>query len=79
MAISFAKEIAPLFTPTDITCMSRGKVMLADYNYMSVPANAKAVLDRLDGSALPQMPPGNPWPQAQVLLFKSWIEGGYQP
>ena len=79
MAVSFAKEIVPLFTPQDITCMARGKVMLAEYNYMSVPANAQTVLDYLDGSSQPQMPPGKPWPQAQIGLFKSWIEGGYQP
>jgi len=79
MAVSFAKEIAPLFTAQDVACMSRAKVMLTDYGYMSVPANAKSVLDRLNGSIKPQMPPSGAWPEAQIQLFKSWIDGGYQP
>jgi len=79
MAVSFATDIVPLFQPADITCMGRMGVMLAEYDYMSVPKNASNVLDHLDGSSPPQMPPSGAWPQSQIDLFKSWIAGGYQP
>jgi len=79
MAVSFAKDIAPLFRPNDIACMGRFGVMLTEYDYMSVPANASNVLDHLDGSTPPRMPPSGSWPEARIELFKSWIAGGYQP
>ena len=79
MAVSFAKDIVPLFNPGDIACMGRAGVMLGHYDYMSVPANANSVLGHLDGSTPPVMPPGGGWPEAQIKLFKSWIDGGYQP
>jgi hypothetical protein len=77
--VSFSKDIAPLFTPTDIACMGRIGVMLSEYSYMSVPANAQSVLNHLDGSTPPLMPPNGAWPQSQIQLFRDWIAGGYQP
>jgi hypothetical protein len=80
--VSFAKDIVPLFDPTtDVPHMARRGVMLADYTYMSVPANAQDVLDHLDGTLGPIMPPkpAPPWSAANIALFKSWIAGGYQP
>jgi len=79
MAVSFAKNIVPLFNSSDITCMGRRGVMLVVYSYMSVPANAQAVLDHLDGTTPPQMPPSGAWPKPQIQLFQEWIAGGYQP
>lgn len=77
-SVSFSKDIVPLFTPGDISCMGRRGILLSEYSYMSVPANAQNVLDHLDGSSPPQMPPSGPWPVAQIQLFKDWIAGGYQ-
>lgn len=80
-APSFAADILPLFTAIDIAHMAHGHVMLAEYAYMSNPANAKAVLDRLDGTVGPIMPPkpAAPWSAANIALFKAWIAGGFQP
>jgi hypothetical protein len=80
-AVSFAKQILPLFTQTDIDHMSGFGVMLADYSYMSQPANAAGVLGHLNGSTPPIMPPPpeGPWPAANIALFQAWISGGYQP
>jgi hypothetical protein len=78
MSVSFAKDIAPLFTPGDVTCMGRHGVLLKDFAYMSVPANAANVLAHLDGSRPPLMPPGG-WPAANIKAFKSWIADGYKP
>lgn len=81
-SVSFATDILPLFSKTtDIPHMAQFGVMLADYSYMSTPANAQAVLDRLDGTTPPIMPPkpAKPWSPAKTELFKSWMAGGYQP
>jgi hypothetical protein len=65
--ISFAKDIAVMFTPKDKTCMDGLGVQLADYTYMSDPAgddkygdhaNANHVYARLTGAEQPQMPLG---------------------
>lgn len=82
MAVSFANDILPLFsTTTDIPHMASRGVMLADYTYMSVPANAQDVLNHLNGTKAPRMPPPpeQPWSPANIALFQSWIAGGYQP
>jgi hypothetical protein len=77
--VSFAADILPLFDKTtDIPHMAKRNVMLADYNYMSIPANAQDVLDHLDGTARPVMPPGKPWTPANIALFKAWMAGGFQ-
>ncbi len=80
--VSFAADILPLFsTTTDIPHMAQMGVMLAEYSYMSVPANAQKVLDRLNGTTHPIMPPPpeSPWSADQIALFTSWMAGGYQP
>ena len=80
--VSFANDILPLFDQTtDIPHMAKGHVMLADYAYMSVPANAQDVLDHLDGTKGPIMPPppAQPWSAAKIALFKAWMAGGFQP
>jgi hypothetical protein len=82
MAVSFAKDILPLFDPnTDIPHMARAKFMLADHAFMSVPENAQSVLDRLNGKggAVMPPPPAKPWSPDRIALFKAWIDGGYQP
>lgn len=65
--ISFARDIAPMFTTKDKTCMSGMGVTLADFAYMSDPsgddkyadhANANHVYARLTGDEVPQMPMG---------------------
>jgi hypothetical protein len=80
--VSFAADILPLVDKTtDVPHMAARGVMLADYSYMSVPANAQDVLDHLDGTTGPLMPPrpAGPWPASRIALFKAWIAGGYLP
>jgi len=80
--VSFATDILPLFTQTDIAHMGAApyNVMLAEYNYMSVPANAQNVYNYLTGTSKPQMPLGEPaWSQANLDLFNEWMQQGYQP
>ena len=80
--VSFAKDIVPLFDPTtDVPHMARAGFLLADHAYMSNPAHAQAVLDRLNGKGgrIMPPPPAAPWSQDRIALFKAWIDGGYQP
>lgn len=79
--VSFAAQILPLFTATDIAHMSNFGVMLAEYSYMSQPTNAQNVLSRLNGTTTPIMPPppATPWSATNIQLFQAWMAGGYQP
>jgi len=79
--VSFSADILPLFTSTDISHMQAFGVLLSQYSYMSVPANAQSVLGHLDGTTPPVMPPppASPWTPANINLFKTWMAGGYQP
>lgn len=65
--VSFARDIVPMFTPKDISCMNVFGVNLGIYEYMSSPvgddkypdhANANHVYARLTGDEKPQMPKG---------------------
>jgi len=80
--VSFAIDIRPLLTPTDIDHME----WFCDLsNYNDVRANADQILRRLQAQDGPVMPPpperggDGPWSQANIALFQSWIEGGYEP
>ena len=80
-AVSFARDIKPLFRPIDIQHMKPHGVMLDDYTYMSdasnVHANAQVVFDQLSSQS---MPPGGPfWTPDQLALFTAWMQGGYHP
>jgi hypothetical protein len=80
--VSFAADIAPLFNAnTDIPHMAEKGVLLSDYTYMSVPGNAQSVLDHLNGTKAPLMPPqpAAPWTAANIALFEAWMTGGCQP
>jgi hypothetical protein len=87
MTVSFANDVAPLFTARDITCMSRRGVNLSDYAYMSDAggdatyadhANARDVYAHLTGDAPPRMPLGAPaWADAQLDIFKQWMADGF--
>jgi hypothetical protein len=76
-SLSFARDIRPLFRPIDLEHMSALGVLLDDYSYMSDEQNAKAVLEYLNGTRQPQMPPGGPfWSEEQLSLFSRWMEQG---
>jgi len=74
MALSFATDIRPLFREDDIECMKPMGVELDNPAWMRVPANAQSVYAAVaDGS----MPPGEPWPEDRVALFKKWMDAGF--
>ncbi|MGC2162897.1 MAG: hypothetical protein WA634_13360 [Silvibacterium sp.] len=73
MALSFEKDIRPLFREGDVKCMSPG-VRLDDPAWMRVAANAQAVYHAVSTGA---MPPDAPWKEAQVKTFKAWMDEGF--
>jgi hypothetical protein len=75
MALSFAKDIRPLFRDTpDIDTMKEFGMDLA--SYADVKTHAQAIYSRLeDGS----MPCDEAWPQAQIACFKQWMDEGMAP
>ena len=81
-AVSFARDIRPLFRAVDISHMNSYGIKLDDYTFMSNPDNANKVLGTLsphDGDP-PSMPPGGPyWTATQLALFAQWQNGGYEP
>jgi hypothetical protein len=75
MALSFAKDIRPLFRDSpDVEAMKSFGLDLSSYD--DVKANADAIYSRLeDGS----MPCDDPWPKEQVARFKQWMDDGMAP
>jgi hypothetical protein len=75
MALSFAKDIRPLFRDTpDIDTMKEFGMDLSSYD--DVKIHAGAIHSRLeDGS----MPCDEAWPKAQVDRFKQWMDEGMAP
>ncbi len=81
MAVSFSRDIKPMFRAVDIEHMKVHGVNLDEYRYMSDAtndhANAQAVHDSLAGQT---MPPGGPfWTEEQLSLYSQWRSDGYHP
>jgi hypothetical protein len=75
MALSFAKDIRPLFRDSpDVDSMKDYGLDLSSFT--DVKAQAEEIYTRiLDGS----MPCDEPWPKDRIALFKRWIEEGMAP
>ena len=75
MALSFAKDIQPLFRDDpDVDTMKGLGLDLS--SYADVKAQADAIYRTLeDGS----MPCDEPWPKEQVARFKQWMVEGMAP
>lgn len=72
MALSFAKDIRPLFRDSpDVDTMMDYGLDLSSYTH--VKAQAQNIYARLkDGS----MPCDGPWPEDRIALFKRWMDEG---
>jgi len=75
MALSFAKDIRPLFRDTpDVDTMKPMGLDLSSYD--NVKDEAAGIYARLrDGS----MTCDGAWPEAQLALFKRWMDEGMAP
>ena len=79
--LSFAKDIASMFTATDVAHMKSvtgGALDLSSYD--SVKIWASKIYQLTSSGQMP--PPGSgeqPWTQAMVTTFSCWIQQGCQP
>jgi hypothetical protein len=72
-ALSFERDIKPLFREKDRTSMSRAFDL---WSATDVAAHGQAILARLqDGS----MPCDGTWPADKVDTFATWLNAGAQP
>ena len=79
MAVSFARDIRPLFTEVDIAHMKGFGVLLDDFDYMRDPAHAQKALDAVKRTGDSANSSGKPpWSPDRVQLFRDWIAAGYQ-
>ena len=75
MALSFAREIRPLFRETpDIDTMPSLGLDLGSYEV--VKARARKILQMLQDGL---MPCDGPWPPERIELFENWIKEGMAP
>jgi hypothetical protein len=75
MALSFAKDIRPLFRDSpDVDTMKGYGLDLSSCD--DVKAQSKEIYATLtDGS----MPCDGPWPAERIALFKRWMDEGMAP
>jgi hypothetical protein len=71
MALSYTRDIRPLFRSRDISCMQDfgfdlGK--LSDVRMRSADIYARL--------AAKSMPEDGPWPDDKIALFKQWMDEG---
>ena len=75
MAVSFAKDIRPLFRDDpDVETMRAIGLDLS--SHADVSRKAKEILARLEDGT---MPCDGAWPKQCILLFKQWIYEGMAP
>jgi hypothetical protein len=75
MALSFAKDIRPLFRDDpDVEAMKPFGMDLSSYD--DVRAQAENILARLEDGF---MPCDEPWPTPQIDRFKQWMAEGMEP
>jgi len=73
MALSYAKDIQPLFRDQD---RARMEWAIDLWSFEDVKANAPAILERVeDGS----MPCDGAWAPDRVQTFKTWVDEGMNP
>lgn len=75
MALSFAKDIRPLFRDDpDVSSMKDYGLDLSSYSH--VKTKAQSIYAALvDGS----MPCDGAWPADRIALFKKWMDEGMAP
>jgi len=75
MALSFARDIRPLFRDTpDVETMKKMGLDLSSYG--EVKTQAEGIYSRLENGT---MPCDEPWPKERVATFKRWMDEGMGP
>jgi len=71
--LSFERDIRPLFRDSDVDSMDWAFDLVS---HADVAAHAETILERLEEGT---MPCDASWPDAQVSLFRDWVEAGSPP
>jgi hypothetical protein len=71
MALSFARDIRPLFRDTDVDSMQKYGLDLSSYS--DVKDKAQAIYATLVGGT---MPCDTAWSKDRVAIFKRWMDEG---
>ncbi len=71
MALSFAKDIRPMFRQGDIDCMKDYDLDLNDLG--NVRMRSADIYRELSNKG---MPDDGPWPDADIAKFKQWMDEG---
>lgn len=75
MALSFAKDIRPLFRDDpDVSSMKDYGLDLSSYSHVKTKAQS-IYATLVDGS----MPCDGAWPADRIALFKKWMDEGMVP
>lgn len=75
MALSFAKDIRPLFRDDpDVSSMKDYGLDLSSYSHVKTKAQS-IYATLVDGS----MPCDGAWPADRIALFKKWMDEGTAP
>jgi hypothetical protein len=72
-AVTFARDIRPLFNDRDVNAMSSHFDLSA---YDQVRDHAEAIYARLANGTMPCY---GPWPTRNVDLFREWMDHGFLP
>ncbi len=75
-ALSFAKDIRPLFRTVDVNHMKQLGLDLSSYD--DVKDHASDIYDQVSNGGMPPLP-DRPWSQERVQTFKIWMDDGMQP
>jgi hypothetical protein len=74
-AVSFAKDIRPLFTDLDVAHMKRAGMDLSSHD--DVTAHADAIYQTVSSGSMPPPSAGEPrWTEDMCALFKRWQTQG---
>jgi hypothetical protein len=81
MALSYEKDIKPLFNAVDQDHMLNKKGMFDLWKYDDVKKNAARIYRSVAAGRMPPPPPRDdgPWPKEKVAKFKQWMDDGLQP
>jgi len=80
MALSFEKDIKPLFTSMDQDHMKKRGTKFDLWSYADVKRKADVILARVKSGSMPPPSSGEPrWGDDKVNKFQQWINEGYPP
>lgn len=75
-ALSFARDIRPLFRDIDVAHMKPAGLDLS--SYAEVKAKAQGIHAAVAGKTMPP-DPADHWTDAKIATFKSWMDQGCPP